>query len=775
MTTRALVKVDDNAPGALTFGVANGVPGPLDGSGKLPTSQVPASSGSDSSALHQPNNLSDVGNAATALANLGGVAQSTAWVDVDSRAGATDDAKMQAAITAAAGLIGSTGSPIEIRMSGRLYNWTGTVPTVPMNLAGKLTVNMAGSTVKLTSAAPAFLETVKVADYDVVQNVHIRDGWVDCNNVYSYGHVIFGTALHSSSSLTTHNRVGVKNVHVYNVRAFNIPTDWTGTNHSLRAGVYLVASLSGTAGETAVSITDVVCEDVRVEGGEFGIAAAARITTSSAVFVDNIHFNRCHHDTGSTPPNFLPCTNFFIGGRGYGGHATISNCRGLNSGDDGVETNGMETVCISNTVITDASTNAFYHYNYGLPKYRNSQRVTYRNSHARIISLVTNATNQVGRGWGFATEAISTTTTASVSIGASTIPLTAVTGLGTLSTAYFPRQGVVYTGTQTITYTGITTTTLTGVTGVTATINSGDTITLVNDLESAVLAGCTYFKTGQTYWEANGNAVRANGPIRELILEGMRVNCEAWNATISTASQPSEVYVNALPTAGEGFIFRSTGLHIRERGRRAGGSTADWTGISLSSSSDSAISLVGTVIDNGMTGMSAATAITGLFIGQAFTAGSGAVIVKGYKIRGLGDVGSVQCGIRTPTSSAFVSRGFDFSGLDFFGLLSGGVDVFNLSGGFVWEHSRQSYPRLGVARQASAVTVTTGTFQWTNLLGYPVRAVVTGGTVSLIQLGTDSSHFTATGMTSGMFWVDSGEVLQIVNTVAPTLNVIPTK
>jgi hypothetical protein len=701
---------------------------------------------------------------------------------------------------------------------------------------------MAGAIVRLSSSAPSFLEASKTADYDVIRHVEIRDGVVDANNVFNYGHVIFGTTQHSTSALTTLSRVGIDDVQIRNVRAINIPTDWTETNHSLRSGVYLMAALTGAAGETDISVTNIICEDVRVEGGEFGIAVGARFTTSGRIYVDNIHYSRCWHDTGTTPPNYHACTNFFIGARGYGGFASISGCRGFNSGDDGVEINGMEYAIVSDTIIEDCCTAGFLHNQFSPPKRRGSQKISFRNCHHRVVALSSGSASMQSTSFRLNTSLVTSTTTAAVAIGATAVPLASIgagdiffptrgdaevlvnttttstvtlpvatipvadtTGMPTSGTAVVNGQIVDYTGItansltgcntgksgsgsvvsgsavqvrqgQVFSYTGIAGSSLTGVTGLATAVPSGSTIRACNDVHSAEITGCSTYKRNQPYWEYNGDAVKVNGPIRHLTIRDYNYNLDNTQAAIGAAAQPTPFYINALPTEGRDTLVRMDNIRMRLTGARTGGSTADWTGVALNGTELNAY-LSNIEIDLAMTGMSVADSIAGVDIGH-ISNGVYTVEITGLRIRSLGDVGSVQKGVRTRTQQAINPKYIKVDGFDFQGMLTGSVDFYSDSGSFV---QTRTYVQRGTGHGSgrrpniTPGTVTTGTWLYQNILMYEVNMVASGGTVSQIQIGPTSGTLLATGQTSGVFRLGPGDFIQVTSTVAPTVTAMPSQ
>ncbi|MGC9196336.1 MAG: hypothetical protein ACP5IL_12915 [Syntrophobacteraceae bacterium] len=72
----------------------------------------------------------------------------------------------------------------------------------------------------------------------------------------------------------------------------------------------------------------------------------------------------------------------------------------------------------------------------------------------------------------------------------------------------------------------------------------------------------------------------------------------------------------------------------------------------------------------------------------------------------------------------------------------------------------------------STPTVSTGTYNYQNQTKKVVEAIVSGGTVSAVSI-LRGSITAATGLTSGTFVLGPSDILQITNTVAPTLDIYP--
>jgi hypothetical protein len=691
---------------------------------------------------------------------------------VDTQTGTTDTAKMQAAIDAASAAVAAGNGPVEVRLSGRTYLWSVSIPRLPCNLTGKLRINGGGAKIQLSTTAATLLQINKGADYDVFRNVEITDLDIDANNVAGYGHVIIGTATYSTSAITTHMRLGVDNIVVRRVRVTNLPTNWAGTD--FRAGIYLMAGLTGAAGENPVSVTNVTVEDVRVEGGRFGVAIGARFTTSGRVYVDDCHITRCYHDTGATPAAFLGCTNFFLGARAYGGFGSITHCHGKNSGDDGVEINGLENVLIDDCLIEDAANVAYLHNNFSAPRYGRSQKIKFRECHARVVNLATSAT-LLGRGFLLNTRTVPSAAAADTAAASTTLPLADATPNATDTDIFFPTRGTVVAGTQVLTYTGLTGDTLTGVTGITAPIATGTAVTLINDVQNVSLEGCSLYKQGQTYWEYTGDAVKVSGPVRHLTIREFDYTCLGWAANISAPAVPVAFYINATPSeAGVDTMIRLDNIRLRLTGARTGGSTADWIAFDISGTAPF-VTATGIEVDNAMTGMSAVNNVEAFRFGRV-TNGDYSVFIKGLKVKALGDVGAVQKGIHTGVQGAMGNNPLlDFSGLDFAGLLTGAQDVVSDSGGFVKYRTfvENIITKAGGRAAAANIAPTTGTYQFQNNQMRRGVVVVQGGTVTQIQLGPSLGALYTTGQTSGTFFLNPGDVLQVTNSVVPTMTFIP--
>jgi hypothetical protein len=86
-------------------------------------------------------------------------------------------------------------------------------------------------------------------------------------------------------------------------------------------------------------------------------------------------------------------------------------------------------------------------------------------------------------------------------------------------------------------------------------------------------------------------------------------------------------------------------------------------------------------------------------------------------------------------------------------------------------HSDELLSRLVAPPAPAAIVV--GASPYTFTAPYNGCVVVSGGTVSLVQLGR-AGVFLATGVTTGVFPVSAGDQIKVTYTVAPTMNFLPT-
>lgn len=82
-------------------------------------------------------------------------------------------------------------------------------------------------------------------------------------------------------------------------------------------------------------------------------------------------------------------------------------------------------------------------------------------------------------------------------------------------------------------------------------------------------------------------------------------------------------------------------------------------------------------------------------------------------------------------------------------------------------------PPVAVSSTEAAQSLTLGAspFTWTNALGYPVSVMVSGGTVTLIDLIVAGATWPV-GLLAGIFDVRAGDGIRVSYTIAPALRSI---
>jgi len=221
------------------------------------------------------------------------------------------------------------------------------VPALPKNITGQLRIIGApGATIQLTAAAPRFLDFNRTADYDTFQNIEVRDFIIDANSIGGKHHVILGTYVNGANQ----QRVNIQSLTLRNIRAVNVLRDPnTGTNH--RLGVWIMTADPG--GGSATTLNDILCENVRIEGGNAGIGVGSASSTA-ITSCDRVTFRSCYHDTGTVPTASFSSSNYQIGGYASSGQAVIEACYGANSGDVGVEIDNAISASVRDCEIIDS-------------------------------------------------------------------------------------------------------------------------------------------------------------------------------------------------------------------------------------------------------------------------------------------------------------------------------------------------------------------------------------------------------------------------------------
>jgi hypothetical protein len=265
--------------------------------------------------------------------------------------------------------------------------------TLPVNLMGWLLVNGNGATIRLTAAAPRFLTPNVTADHQTVRLVRIQDFVVDARRARGKNSVIFGDYV-NGNALNGWKRVNWDRIVVKRVRAYGLTVDRTTTTHL--GGIRLSAIQSGDAEATANTITNIDIEDVRIEGGNWGILIDGNGPgVHTNVSIDNVWLIRCWHSLMARPAAIFPSSNFQVGGRGRVGHVYVIDSYGRYSADSGLELNNVTYGRVTGTKIDDALVGNFYYTNYTIPN--GTPDVTWDSCRAAITGSL--GSSAYGCGW----------------------------------------------------------------------------------------------------------------------------------------------------------------------------------------------------------------------------------------------------------------------------------------------------------------------------------------------------------------------------------------
>lgn len=302
-------------------------------------------------------------------------------------AGTDGGAVLTACLPAAA----SVGATIDFRNDGQVFPWA-TTPALPKGITGKLTIRGNGSTVKLSSSAPRFLDFNKVADGDTFQNIEIDGFVIDANSVGGKHHIVLG-GWASGAWLT---KVNLDRITVRRVKVLNAVVG-TDSTVDFRIGLALVCS--NDSGDAKQTLTNLVIEDFDVAGSLSGIVIAGIPSAggTSNVYIDGVNINRWRVVRSAAPTAFISGgQDILIGNKGNGGQVTISNGYGYGSPDVGIECDGMGDANIENCVIEDAWNVCFFHTNFTPAASTQIATLNYRG----CTGLRTSVTNsQAGWKW----------------------------------------------------------------------------------------------------------------------------------------------------------------------------------------------------------------------------------------------------------------------------------------------------------------------------------------------------------------------------------------
>jgi hypothetical protein len=265
--------------------------------------------------------------------------------------------------------------------------------TLPVNLLGWVLVRGHGATVQLTAAAPRFLTPNVTADHQTVRNIRIQDLAIDATLARGKNHVIFGDYV-NGSTLNGFRRVNWDQIVVKRVRAYGLTVDPTTKTHL--GGINLSSVQAGDAESTANTSTNIYLEDVRIEGGNWGILVdGGGPGVHTNIDIDNVWLVRCWHSLMSRPSSSFPSSNFQVGERGRVGHVFVIDSYGQFSADSGLELNNTAHGLVTGTTIEDSLIGGFYYVNYTVPG--ETPQVTWDRCRAAVTGSL--GTSEHGSGW----------------------------------------------------------------------------------------------------------------------------------------------------------------------------------------------------------------------------------------------------------------------------------------------------------------------------------------------------------------------------------------
>lgn len=328
-----------------------------------------------------------------------------------------------AVLTSVLSAIGNVGTVVF--QSGD-YPWS-TTPLIARNYASGGTENPRwlrilgnGSRIVLSNAGPSFLTLNRQADYDTFANLEVGGFIVDAANqpATGYYHALIGTIINGVQQNA--QRCNYLNFYVHDNRVVNMTADNVGAGTAnQRAGVWIGSSHAGAAEGTNNYILNMRFERNRFEGGNIGVIITAAynsggVTPGLRIYGGGWKMSDMWHSTKITPSAFFTCSNFQFGGN-IASYTSLLNdathpssaglvCErlyGYGSGDDGLETNGFESISVIDCVMEDSWTEGFFPSNFNYlngvdATAQGRQQITY----TRCVHRATNRLGQLQNyGW----------------------------------------------------------------------------------------------------------------------------------------------------------------------------------------------------------------------------------------------------------------------------------------------------------------------------------------------------------------------------------------
>lgn len=275
------------------------------------------------------------------------------------------------------------------------FQWNTTVVGLARSQPARVQGSGVGRTIiRLSATAPSVFSLNKIADYDTFSDIEISDLTIDANNILpaTSSHVIIGTLAGGA----TQTKLNLARIYLRRIRTINVATSSTIN----RANVYLIPQVN--VADNPCTITDIVLEDLDLNGGAVGVSIGGTTNDSSGngnLTHDRIVLQRVRHDTGVLNTGAAyNSENIQIGSRDTGGTVTIRDCHGFNSGDVGIAVLNGRYSHVEDSTVTDARTAAFQAGNFN-PNMPADQTHHFKSCHTKIVAL--NPSNTGVPGYGF--------------------------------------------------------------------------------------------------------------------------------------------------------------------------------------------------------------------------------------------------------------------------------------------------------------------------------------------------------------------------------------
>lgn len=612
-------------------------------------------------------------------------------------------ANKTAAINAAVAAVQALGGTLECR-HGRVYSLdTGALSIAP-GAALKIVGNKA--TLQANWGKPRCVDFTRTVDYCTFQDVQIDDLTFDAHNLTSSNHESIVGDLFTG---TWGQRINATRITLNNCRWINVPVGGGAIVYEC----FALGSRHLGSGETRTNLTEIRLNNARMSGGDVGAAVIGTGVSGATnagveVYHDQIYLD-VTHDTGVVPTSGSSGgANVQVGSVGWGDYCEVK-VHGANSGDVGVEIDGMMTAIVRGTVI-DAKNADFYCRNFHPPRSVTAQKNTFTGCVA--ITRNVDKGTIAGTSKDYAVGGDSTTNFAfgEMVMDNCTSQIETVLADWTNSTAmclsvdqmYIRRIKIV--GTYRIGCTALNTAPATGHTYIFNNIWSADPRAIV---------------------EIDGIALELAGTLgitnTSLTIEALRTSATSTNTT----------KVDIGPV------------------------TVDASGLSNANATNYTLKVINM-------GVNTSSFFTGRIRGPKATNGT----VGGWTAMNLVAF-NTNFHVGGTNSKLQVEQGDSALWTS-----SAGSDYVANSAQFAMISIRTIAGRRATGAPFStptAITVSASPFTYQNGDLLPQDVIVSGGTVSVIAWSLDNVTFFTTGLTAGRFHLESGEFLKVTYSVLPTM------